>query len=421
MVAGRYQHFILAFACFVLILLCMATLYKQPRSPFYFARFTDADGNRVSRTTGTTSKREAGKIAERYEVEAMHGRADGKNMLKGFSAIVDVAAREANNGTLTLARAAELVSQLHKLANPDFREITLRSFWQEWIDEQTRHVGKSTATGYAQDLALLSHALGAKVMNASVQSLTTAQITAAIDKAKKPTNRSETGKRPVTRTATTINKALAALRRVMEAAIAQKLATHNPAKLCRTLGTQDSTTRSPFTITEIRAMLDHDQTSDEWRGAITIAAHTGLRLSDVLSLTSKHVDGTHLVIMPSKTAKKKKVITVPLTPMCIKWMGQKKGDFFPTLKKQSTALCSTQFVRIMERAGVSKEIELPGGIIGTRSFHALRHTFASWLAEADVHADVRQKLTGHASSKIHQRYTHHDQALDRAVATLPKF
>jgi integrase len=41
------------------------------------------------------------------------------------------------------------------------------------------------------------------------------------------------------------------------------------------------------------------------------------------------------------------------------------------------------------------------------------------LAEADVHADVRQKLTGHSSSKIHQRYTHHDEALDRAVGMLP--
>jgi hypothetical protein len=36
-----------------------------------------------------------------------------------------------------------------------------------------------------------------------------------------------------------------------------------------------------------------------------------------------------------------------------------------------------------------------------------------------VHADIRQKLTGHSSSKIHQLYTHHDEALDRAVGTLP--
>jgi len=168
-------------------------------------------------------------------------------------------------------------------------------------------------------------------------------------------------------------------------------------------------------------MLDHAETSDQWRGAITIAAHTGLRLGDVLSLTSKHIDGTHLVIMPSKTARQKKVITVPLTPPIIAWIGLRKGEFFPTLKKQETSATSMQFSAIMAKAGVPKEIDLPGGMKGARSFHALRHTFASWLAEADVHADVRQKLTGHSSSKIHQRYTHHDEALDRAVGTLPNF
>lgn len=102
----------------------------------------------------------------------------------------------------------------------------------------------------------------------------------------------------------------------MEAAVAAKIATHNPAKQSRALRQDDSTERAPFTVAEIRAMLGHKDTSDEWQGAITIAAHTGLRLGDVLSLSRKNIDGTHLVIMPSKTARQKKVITVPLTPPC---------------------------------------------------------------------------------------------------------
>ena len=214
------------------------------------------------------------------------------------------------------------------------------------------------------------------------------------------------------RRASTINKALASLRRVMEAAVDKKLATHNPAKQSRALRQEDSIERAPSPCIEIRSMLKHKDTSDEWRGAITIAAHTGLRLGDVLSLNRKHIDGTHLVIMPSKTARQKKVITVPLTPPCIAWIGLRKGDFFPTLKKLNRATASMQFSAIMGKAGVPKEIEQPGGIKASRSFHALRHTFASWLAEADIHADVRQKLTGHSSSKIHARYTHHDETLD---------
>ena len=38
---------------------------------------------------------------------------------------------------------------------------------------------------------------------------------------------------------------------------------------------------------------------------------------------------------------------------------------------------------------------------------------------ADVHADVRKKLTGHKADDIHARYTHHDEALSRAMENLP--
>lgn len=386
----------------------MASIYKHTTGTYY-AKYFNADGKRISKNTGSTSKREAERIAAGYEAEERDEQKKKAQLPKQFAAIIDSATREAAAGSLTLARAEEFVHWLHKVANPDFTETSLKDFWLDWITEQKRHVGKSTATGYEQDLALFTAAFGKRIMEAPVKALTSAQVNAALDKAKKAGGRR----------ASTINKALASLRRVMEAAVDKKLATHNPAKQSRSLRQEDSIERAPFTVEEIRAMLTHKDTSDEWRGAITIAAHTGLRLGDVLSLNRKHIDGTHLVIMPGKTARQKKVITVPLTPPCIAWIGLRKGDFFPSLKKLNRATASMQFSAIMGKAGVPKEIEQPGGLKASRSFHALRHTFASWLAENDVHADVRQKLTGHSSSKIHARYSHHDEALDRAVGTLP--
>lgn len=376
-------------------------------------------------------KREAKRIAESFEADERIAEKKAAHLPKAFAAVLETVTREAAAGSLSLAKAEDYVRRLHKLANPEFSEISLEDFWKEWITEQRRHVVASTAAGYDQDLALFSEVLGSKIMKAPLKSLTTEQINAAMDKAKKIGKSKSTAadkssvkrlkKKNGMRKAATINKALATLRRVMEAAVVKNLASHNPAKICRSLSQEDSAQRAPFTVTEIRALLDHSETTDEWRGAITIAAHTGLRLSDVLSLNSKHVDGTRLVIMPSKTSRQKKVITVPLTPPCISWIGIRKGNFFPVLKKQSTATTSMQFSAIMKKAKIPKEIEQPGGLKATRSFHSLRHTFASWLAEADVHADVRQKLTGHSSSKIHQRYTHHDEALDRAVGMLPSF
>ena len=99
----------------------------------------------------------------------------------------------------------------------------------------------------------------------------------------------------------------------------------------------------------------------------------------------------------------------------------KKGLFFPNLSKRVPGTLSTTFKRIMKSSGVPDKVTLPGGIVASRSFHSLRHSFTSWLAEADIAADVRQKLTGHLSKGIHARYTHHDEALDRAIEALPSF
>jgi site-specific recombinase XerD len=54
------------------------------------------------------------------------------------------------------------------------------------------------------------------------------------------------------------------------------------------------------------------------------------------------------------------------------------------------------------------------------SFHSLRHSFSSALANAGVSADVRMKLTGHKSIDVHQRYTHMQlEPLKKAIAALP--
>jgi len=402
----------------------MATLYKQPQSPFYYARFFDADGKRVSKSTGTTKKREAERIAADFETEERKAKASGRELPKAFSSIIEAAAREAATGELTLARTEDLLRRLHQLANPDVEIMSLGNFWRKWITEQRLHVSASTATGYDNDLDLFTNALGKRVMSAPPSELTKEQITASLIKARKATTTTTTAskkrKAPTNRRATTVNKALSSLRRVMEAAITAKLATSNPAKLTRALCADDSILKAPFTQDEVRAMLDHPNTSDQWRGFITIAAHTGLRMGDLAKLSDKHIDGTRIVIKPSKTSRKNgKVITVPLTPPCIGWIGNRKGVFFPEIKAQRASNISNQFAAIRKRAGVEKDIDLPGDIRASRTFHSLRHTFASWLAEADIHADVRQKLTGHSSSKIHARYTHHDEALVRAVGTLP--
>jgi integrase len=58
--------------------------------------------------------------------------------------------------------------------------------------------------------------------------------------------------------------------------------------------------------------------------------------------------------------------------------------------------------------------------VNALSFHSLRHTYSSILANSGVPEELRMALTGHTTRAIHQRYTHHElERLRDAVALLP--
>ncbi|NRB28604.1 MAG: site-specific integrase [Roseibacillus sp.] len=362
----------------------------------------------MSRTTGTKSKREARRIAEGFEAEE-NGHKDGAGRLSAaYEKVLQRVVRDAEAGDLKLADAETYIREIHKLADPDFREVTLADFWEQWITEQEPHVVGSTLNGYQQDKALLADALGPKVMSRPISDLTSKGISKALMDASSGS-----------RKAATVNKALASLRRLLESALAKGLVTHNAAKAVRSLKTTDSVTRAPFTEEEIAQLVGHASTSEEWRGMILLAVHTGLRMGDVARVTSEDIKGGVATVMPEKTARSKKVITIPLSQPCLDWVAGREGPLFPTIRHQRKGTTSAQFTAIMTKAGVPKRVRLAGGIEATRSFHSLRHTFTSWLADAGVPSEVRQRLTGHSSSRIHQKYTHLDSALTDAVDKLP--
>jgi len=54
------------------------------------------------------------------------------------------------------------------------------------------------------------------------------------------------------------------------------------------------------------------------------------------------------------------------------------------------------------------------------TFHSLRHSFNSALANAGVDQEIRMKLTGHKTIAINAKYTHHEiDPLKTAIAKLP--
>lgn len=54
------------------------------------------------------------------------------------------------------------------------------------------------------------------------------------------------------------------------------------------------------------------------------------------------------------------------------------------------------------------------------TFHSLRHSFNSELANAGVHPEIRMRLTGHSSFDMNDRYTHQALGpLEAAMSFMP--
>ena len=84
------------------------------------------------------------------------------------------------------------------------------------------------------------------------------------------------------------------------------------------------------------------------------------------------------------------------------------------------------FKRIMAKAGIKNEISRKrsgkeGRSVLLLSFHSLRHSFNSAMANAGVAPEIRQLLTGHASAEMNKVYTHHElETVRRAVESLSR-
>lgn len=382
----------------------MATVFWKGKQ--WIAQWYRPDGTRVKRGTKCEKKREAER--EAAEMEARDRKAQGATGRK-FEAILSRVTADARAGKLSAERSSDYLTELRQVTDPDFKVVSLADYLTSWREAKASHVESSTADAHEYMQERLAKHLGKTIMAAPLSDLTREQIERALRKSK------ETGLKSAT-----VNLDLRILRQALKQAHdIDGIIVKNPTSGIKPFPEDDSTERAPFDAAEVRKMIDHPKTTEEWRGMILFGGHTGLRLSDVAALGRHNIEGTDLVIRPKKTKRSKKTIRIPLTPPLLAWIGDKKGAFFPRAASVKVATLSTQFPRIMARAGVPADVTLPGGIPARRSFHSLRHSFTSWLAEADVHADIRQKLTGHASADVHARYTHHDEALARAIATLP--
>lgn len=226
----------------------------------------------------------------------------------------------------------------------------------------------------------------------------------------------------------TVNHTFKTLVDIFGAAHREGLLPSNPAVL-KSLKA-DKSDRKPFSPEQIRALLAVAE--GDMFGLVLLGAFTGQRLMDIATLSWKQVDLSGGIIRFHQR-KGDKPLVMPIHPQVADFLLARAGDdpnasILPELaKKKGSGSCglSMMFSRLMDAARIAAPVvrERSGARGRTTrelSFHSLRHSFNSMLANGSVSQELRQRLTGHTTAAMNDVYTSIElSTLRRAVESLP--
>jgi integrase len=375
----------------------MATVVKDARgrSPYWIACYTDSIGRRLKKSTKLTNKKKALEIALALD----HGE------------------HLARTGAFTEARLRDLLEQtLARVTGEPVQHYTVET-WLHWWHERKSKARPASAVRYGQVVRDFISFLGSRAQ-LPLEHIADKDILAF---------RNAETKRGVSNK--TANLAVKIVSMAFHDALRQGKVKFNPCIGLDPLD-EESAEREPFTSAEIRKLLG--AATGDWKAAILFAYYTGARLSDVASMPWGAIDLDKRLISftPKKTKRGKKVLRIPLHPdlekELLKSPGVGNAPLFPSLAGRGSGGAhglSPEFKTIMQKAGVHGEIirhTAKGRGNTTKSFHSLRHSFVSVLANAGIARELRQVLTGHASERMNEIYTHRElETVRDAISVIP--
>lgn len=415
----------------------MASIYKRGRSKYWQTSYLVPDPNggpprQVRKSTGETSERAARNAAADLEREDLKKAGLTDERCRQIQAILVRVGEDAVRMTLNATKARAYLTEILKVSTgEDLPHFTIRSWAEEWKARKFPSVAPATQSRYKGSLRRFIEWLGEKA-DRPLESITVTDMRKFRD------DLEAEGRGP-----RTCQFYVADVGSMLRAALREGLILHNPATALEPKSSKPEVTRKPFTIAEVTKLVNAAPTED-WEGVILLGAFAGLRLGDASKLQWENIDLTQgtLTIIPAKTKRKGRVVTVPMHPELRGFLAKKRKTagsdeaVFPDLHGipvTGRSGLSRRFKSIMEKAGIPQNIGKSKAAVKTepgnkrrhrlpeRSFHSLRHTFTSWLANADVAPELRMKLTGHTTADVHAGYTHHELAtLSDAVTKLPK-
>ena len=379
--------------------------HQPPKSPFWIACFngvgSDGRVRRLKRSTKTTDRKLAQRLADEWEqLEKLAGK-----------------------GRLTESHCWKVIAQMYeRTVGEPLHFRTAREHLNEWVESKRNETEQRTYWKYRQTTdEFLAH-VGVKA-DRLLREITPGDIRSWRDALKRKGL-----------AAPTVNDAIKTLRMPFKAAHDAGYIEINPCTKNSVRPVRDdarNVEKDVFTPEQIAALIK-EAPSQDWKGAILCGYYTGLRLRDVADLQWSAIDWEAQKITVT-TRKTRKDVTVPVHPQFASWLQEQtrgigRAPVFPRLAGKSGAGksgLSMQFKRIMDRAKIKgrllREANGAGRSQSSLSFHSLRHSFNSAMANAGISSEVRQKLTGHSSAQMNAQYTHHElEELRAAVSVIPR-
>jgi integrase len=372
----------------------MASIHRDPRgkSPYWYCAYTLPNGRRVFRSTKQRDRKKAFDICRALEK----------------------AAEKARSGELSEIQVRRLLDEILESVGQEAVQVqSARSFFEDWLSAKKPDVSHNTFTRYQKVVGKFLQGLGERAEK-SIANVGPRDISAYRDR-----------RRAEGIAIGSLLQELKPLKAIFARARQQLLILHNPADLIEK-PVNKSTSRKIFTHEEVRALLE--VSSEEWKTLILSAYYLGGRLMDMATLPWDAVDlqSGIIVYRQSKTGR---TVEVPMHPdlearLLAIATDNAHGYLCPTLSQVSPdgrSGLSNQFSRLMAKARIDPQrVKVGKHFFSRKSFHSLRSSFTSALANAGVASEVRMKLTGHRTAAVHQRYTHLElEPLKRAIANLP--
>jgi integrase len=373
---------------------------RRPKTPYWIAAYTDQFGRRRKRSTKKTSEKEARKI------------------LNGWLKAIEAA----RDGCLTEARAREIIGEIYREASKGKKLYTptVEEYLADWLKAEEPTGSENTYIKKEQAVRLFLESLGDRKF-LSLEAITEADIVKLRDELR------DAGRRAATVNGL-VRKILA---QPFRAAHKKGLIRIDPVAGMKAVR-GDHVEKHVFTAEQVQRLIS--KATGDWKGMVIAGFYTGARLGDLANLTWDDVDLEKKLItfLQEKTGKK---VPIPIADalqdylLTLPLKDEPKSPVFPTLSGKTSAGksgLSMAFGRLMANAGIDQGVirERGAGVsrkVSGLSFHSLRHSFNSILANAGVPQELRMKLTGHSSTEMNAIYSHHELSVIRgALEHLPR-